>query len=485
MWLKKAYFFAPKTYTFTRNITMPQILPHHKNPWIRWYRRSPTFLLAIWFIVFLCAGTCLLTLPVAHAKNGPDIDIFTALFTTVSAFCVTGLVLVDTHDAFSLFGQAVILALMELGGIGVMTFASLAFSTMGQRFSLTGQAVLVDTLFQDNAVAEFRETFKNILKAVLGVQLLGVALLFLFLRTGPDAPPLTERIGQDLWSALFHSVSAFCNAGFSIYRDNLTAVADNPFFLGVIAGLVILGGLGHGVLGELYRLPDYFAGRIRRGRWISLNTRVVLLATGALLPLGAVCVGFSDYFYGGKSGWDLRHSVFHSIVARTAGFNSASLETIPMASCLFLCILMFIGGAPGSCAGGVKTNSIAIWLARVVGNLRHSENVNIAGYTIVPELVSKARSIMALSALWIVTGVVFLSLNHPEARLEALLFEQVSALGTVGLSMGMTPKLNQWAKIWIMASMIMGKFGPLTVALWVMPQARTTVREPEGKVMVG
>lgn len=453
--------------------------------WLRWYRRSPTFLLAIWFVVFLGVGTYLLTLPVAHIEGGPEVSVFTAFFTAVSAFCVTGLVLVDTHDAFSLFGQGVILVLVELGGVGVMTFASLAFSMMGRRLSMTSRAVLVDTLFQDNAVAEFRNMFTSMLKAVSIIQLLGVALIFLSLRTSPGAPPLPENVWPDLWSALFHSVSAFCNAGFSIYKNNLVPVADNPFFLAIIASLVILGGLGHGVLGELYRLPDYLSGRERGGRWISLNTRVVLIVTGILLPVGALCVGVCDYLYGGVTGWDLGHSVFHSVVARTAGFNSAPLETLPVASCLFLCILMFIGGAPGSCAGGVKTNSIAIWVARLAGNLRHSGNVNIAGYTIVPELVSKARSIMALSALWVVVGVVFLSMNHPEIRLEVLLFEQISALGTVGLSMGLTPALNDGAKVWIILSMLMGKFGPLTVALWVVPQSKARVRKPEGKIMVG
>lgn len=452
---------------------------------MRWYRRSPTFLLAIWFSVFLGVGTYLLTLPAAHVAGGPEVDTFTALFTAVSAFCVTGLVIVDTHDAFSLFGQAVILILMELGGVGVMTFASLAFSMMGRRLSMTGRAILVDTLFQDNAAAEFQSMFKSMLKAVSGIQLLGVGLIFLALRTGPDAPPFAERIWPDVWSALFHSISAFCNAGFSIYHNNLVPVADNPLFLVTIAVLVVLGGLGHGVLGELYRLPDFLSGRERGGRWISLNTRVVLTVTGILLSLGAVCVGMADYLYGGKTGWALGHSVFHSVVARTAGFNSAPLEMLPLASCLFLCILMFIGGAPGSCAGGVKTNSIAIWAARLVGNLRHSNNVNIAGYTIMPELVSKARSIMALSVLWVVGGVMFLCMNHPDVRLEVLLFEQVSALGTVGLSMGLTPRLNDWSRVWIILSMIMGKFGPLTVALWVVPQSKASVRRPEGKIMIG
>lgn len=446
-------------------------------------KTSPTFLLSAWFFILLFVGTVLLSLPAAHRPGGPEVGVMTAFFTATSAFCVTGLTVVDTRDAFSFFGHFVILVLMELGGVGIMTFASLAFSIIGRRLSMVGRAALADTLFQNDATLEFRILFTTLLKAVVMIQLAGVVVLFAALRLGggdTDAGYL-----HSLWSAVFHSVSAFCNAGFSIYHDNLVPLAGNRPFLAAIALLVVLGGLGHAVLAELYRLPALLGGSKKKPRWLSFNSRVVLIVTGGLLLVGGLAVALSNILFAGPESGGVVDSLFHSVIARTAGFNSAPLDRIPLPTCLFLCFLMFVGGSPASCAGGVKTTSLAIFAAHIHSNLRHDETVSLLGFAIPHGLVRRARLIMALTMGWIAIGVVFLSFCHPTAGLDVLLFEQISALATVGLSMGFTPGLTESARLWIIASMIMGKFGPLTIALWMVPWVRGRTRRPEGRLMIG
>lgn len=445
--------------------------------------RSPTFLLAAWFSILLLAGTVLLALPVSQRADGPGLGFLGALFTAVSAFCVTGLTLVDTHETFTLFGQAVILLLMELGGVGVMTFAALAFSVVGRRLSLAGKAALTDALFQNDPAREFKVIFTSMLKAVLIIQLIGAAVLYVVLLH--FGTPAGEYRPDPLWSAVFHSVSAFCNAGFSIYRNNLEAESGNAPFLATICALVVLGGLGHGILAELYRLPRLLRQGKKRARWLSLNTRVCLTFTAILLVVGAAALALSEYMLSDRSLAGVGHAVFHSVVSRTAGFNSTPLSALPLPSCLILCILMFVGGSPGSCAGGIKTTSLALWFGRIASRLRQDKNVEIMGYSMPDDLVSKARLIIALSILWVIFGVVLLSVSQPGARLDVLLFEQISALATVGLSMGYTPQLNWFSQLWIILSMIIGKFGPLTIAMWIVHPTHAKIRRPEGRLMIG
>lgn len=364
-----------------------------------------------------------------------------------------------------------------------MTFASLAFSMLGRRLSMNSQAALTDTLFQNDVAREFASILHDVLKVILFIQLAGVAVLYFAIVSHPPAPGAGHP--HPLWSALFHSVSAFCNAGFSIYRNNLTAVADNGLFLAATAALVILGGLGHGVLVELFRLPRLLAHGRKKPHMLTFNSRVTLLMTAALLATGALALAASDLVFNNDGATTVGDSVFHSVIARTAGFNSAPMGSLPLSSCLILCMLMFVGGSPGSCAGGIKTTSLAIWFARIASNLRHDNDTNILGYTIARDLVSRSRIIIALSILWIISGVFVLSIAHPEARLDVLLFEQISALATVGLSMDFTPHLNWFSQIWIIISMILGKFGPLTVALLMVPQATCSIRRPETRLMIG
>ncbi len=449
-------------------------------PWlVRRYRRSPTFLLVTWFTTLLLVGAVLLYLPISHIDNGIEVSFLTSLFTATSAACVTGLTVVDTPAAFSLFGQAVLLCLMELGGIGILTFANLGFHLIGRRLSLTERTALVDTLFPNDTANLFRSTFVRIVKTLAIIQSAGFVCLAAFLI--PDRLAEGEGFAHALWSSLFHSVSAFCNAGFSLYHGNLVAESTNTGFLVVVAALIILGGIGHSALAELWNLPRALRRRSRKVRLLTLHTRIVLILTVVLLVSGGALV----FIFGDGAGDHLGHAFFQSVSARTAGFNSIPLDKLPLTTCLVLCILMFIGGSPGSCAGGVKTTSLAVWLAHLRATLRNDYNVNIYGYTIEPELVNRARILISMSLVWNLLGIVILSIFEPGVGLDEITFEQISAFATVGLSMGLTPELSGVSQVWIILSMYIGRLGPLTIILWIMPGAQRDVKMPSGKVMVG
>lgn len=438
------------------------------------YRQSPTLLLLSWFSLLIAAGTLLLALPFSH-RPGRETAPLTALFTATSAACVTGLSLVDVAETYSFFGQAVLLFLIELGGIGVMAFANLSFGLLRRRMSLSEQAALTDSLFQSDAAGEFRKMFGRIMRTVALVQALGFAglLAYDFATREARADPWFS-----LWSAAFHSVSAFCNAGFSVYHANLESMRGKTGYLAIVMALIILGGLGFQLLAELGGL---FRAAGKRARPLSLNSRVALTVTGVLLVAGAVCMRLA----GDGMGDTWTGAAFHAVSARTAGFNILPLDRLPLASCLILCFLMFVGGSPGSCAGGVKTTSVVVWLAHIRASLHNDANVNMFGYTIAPDLVSRTRILMALSVLWNAAGVMFLSVVQPGADLAKILFEQISAFATVGLTLGLTPGLAEVSQLWIIATMFIGRLGPLTLILWTVPRAKVNVGRPIGRIMVG
>ena len=441
---------------------------------------SPAYMVFVWFSSFVLGGAFLLWLPIAHRQPGQHLDFLSSLFTSVSAACVTGLSVVNIADTFSPFGQMVIFLLMEMGGMGIMTFASLGFRLLGRRPSMTQQAITTDALYQSDAAHEFRRTFLQILKVTLSIQGIGALVMAACL-----IPRHWEGDGEKLfiiWSALFHSVSAFCNSGFTLYQDGLSSLNSNIPFLLTILILVTLGGLGHMVLNELYHLPNYIRQHAKRPHWISLHTRIVLVMTAGLILCGTLVVWFLGTKEEGSSLW---HAIFEAVSSRTAGFAIVSQTTLPLPSLVVVILLMFVGGSPGSCAGGIKTTSLAIWIARIKANLRNDHNVNLFGYTIAPDLVSKARILMALTMLWNVLGIFILAVSHPHESLQTLVFEQVSAFGTVGLSMDFTPRLTAVSKLWIILSMFVGRLGPLSIALWIIPASRGEIGRPVGRIMVG
>lgn len=440
---------------------------------------SPHYLVFLWFGFFVVVGSLLLWAPFSHTPDSPPWTFIESLFTSVSAACVTGLTVVNIAENYSWFGQLVIILLLEMGGLGIMTFAHLGFRLVGLRSSITYQAAAADALFQNDAAKEFRRSFLLILGITLVIQLAGAVLLVLALL--PRYWHQDYGILRAAWSAIFHTVSAFCNGGFSLYPGGMDSLRGNFPFLGLLLILITLGGLGNTVLLELGRLPALARRRDKRPRWLSLHTRVVLTMTALVIAAGVAGV----LWFGAGPGSRVADDVFLVVSGRTAGFATVPVENAPLPTIIIMITLMFIGGSPGSCAGGIKTTSLAIWFARVKANLRNDSNVNLFGYTIAPDLVSRARILMALTMLWNLFGVFLLVVFHPEERLETLIFEQVSAFGTVGLTMDFTWRLETASRLWIMLSMFVGRLGPLSIALWMVPTVKAKINRPIGRIMVG
>lgn len=438
---------------------------------------STPILLVGWFSGLILIGSLLLWLPWAHHGHVGMLD---ALFTSTSAVCVTGLIVVDTGSEFTPFGQVILLMLIQLGGLGVMTFASIALQIIGKRLPLASQAALEDSIFQRDAATEFGRIFNRIFRLVLALEGLGALVLFaLFAREEP--------LLHAAWLAIFHSISAFCNAGFSLHATSLERYHDAPAVLTVIMLLIIFGGLGHTVLRELYdrcwtrrrTTAEHYAGPI------SIQTRLVLWVSGILIVVGMVGFLLMGLTPSGTGGW-FAGALFQSVSARTAGFNSIPLDHMPHGGLMLLTLLMFIGGSPGSCAGGVKTTTFAIWLSCVRSGLSDREGVVLFGRSISATITRRAVLLIGVGILWCFCGTLFLAAQEGHRHsLAELLFEQVSAFGTVGLSTGITASLGPWARLWIILTMFVGRLGPLTVALWMVPRSRAAVGYPEGRIMIG
>jgi trk system potassium uptake protein TrkH len=441
----------------------------------------PQILLLAGFAGVIGAGTGLLLLP--WSQTAGEVGWVDALFTSASAVCVTGLVVVDTGTAFSFFGQVVILFLIQIGGLGIMTFAALAYLVLGRRLSLASQAALHDTFFQRDLGIEFKKRFFQILLITGSIEFLGACCIFLALLT--RGTPFPEAV----FSSVFHAVSAFCNAGFSIYRDNLVSLRDSPTIMAAIMSLIVLGGLGHMVLHEV--LGSFTRRLLRREgsshpRRLTVHSRVVLRVTLGLIvggTLGLLFLGLTK----DEPTWGLKVSsaLFQSVTARTAGFNTVDIGILPVSSLLLITLLMFIGGSPGSCAGGVKTTALAISLAEMRAKLRGEEDVVMMERRVPAPVVARTMVLIRLAILWNLFGLFFLLCTEPGRTFHELLFEQISAFGTVGLSTGITDKLSSAGKLWITSTMYLGRVGPLTIALGLLPTRPVRVKYPEARILIG
>lgn len=435
------------------------------------------------FALLIVLGTVVLAFPVCHGR-GP-VGLLDAFFTATSAVCVTGLITKDTAVDFSRTGQVVILVLIQLGGLGVMTFGALAFELVGRRVSLRSQAALADTFFQGAVRGGLRRAIRRIVGVTVVCELVGAVLMLIGLRANAVPP-------GGVFEALFTSVSAFCNAGFSVYSDSVERMRGSALMMSTLMALIILGGLGHTVIFEvLGRMRDRLTGRRSHPVVWTLHARLVLLVSAALIVLGAAALlltGLTPDVHG--TGQRVAAAFFQSVTTRTAGFNSVDIGALPLASLMVMIPLMFIGGSPGSCAGGVKTTSVAVWLARVVARLRGDDDVALFGRRIPHDVVRRTALLLAVAVLWNGVGVFVLALSEHAGdgkEFQDIIFEQVSAFGTVGLSTGITASLSTIGKLWIIASMFFGRLGPLTIALVVVTPRRRTHRfhYPQERVMIG
>jgi trk system potassium uptake protein TrkH len=438
------------------------------------------------FALVILVGTFLLSLPLAHAAE--PLSVLDALFTATSATCVTGLTVVDTGTRFSPFGQAVVLGLIQVGGLGLMTFAVFAGIALGGRVAFTERVVIQETMHHTPS-AGVRRLVRYVLVFTLASEAAGALWLWLRLREALEP-------GAAVWSAVFHSVSAFCNAGFSLFPDSLVRYrGDLAVNLG-ITGLIILGGLGFLASMEL---RDQLLARLRRLRppQATLHTRLVLLVTLMLLVGGAavyLVLEWGNLLRGLPMGERLLAAWFMSVTPRTAGFNTIDYGQASSETLFFTIFLMFVGASPGSTGGGIKTTTFGLLVALVLARWRGRGRASVFHRTI-PHAVMDRALLLAMLAWALVSLAIGLlatvesggaPFHSADPRFVALMFEAVSAFGTVGLSTGITPQLAAGSKLVLSALMFAGRVGPLTLVLAIGPrQQRGRYRYAEENVMVG
>jgi trk system potassium uptake protein TrkH len=443
----------------------------------------PEAILVTSFGATILVGAFVLVLPWAHLPG--RVTFLDALFTSTSAVCVTGLTVVNTGSDFTRFGQIVIMLLIQAGGLGIMTFAALMFQFLGRRMSLKSQALLHGSFFQQDIGVNFRAMFRRILWLTAVTEILGAILLFLALW------PRASGIGEAFMSAVFHAVSAFCNAGFSIYDENLLGLRHSYLFTTTIMVLIVIGGLGYTVAHEVWqKLESRFFGQgSQSNQRLSVHTRLVLIMSGILIVAGTVgllVLGLT----GTETSWGAKvgAALFQSVTARTAGFNTVNIGYLPVSSLMLLTILMFIGGSPASCAGGIKTTAFAISWAELRARIRGESEVKLLNRRIPNDTLWRVSLLIRLALLWNIVGILLLlalERGRPGMGLQNVIFEQISAFGTVGLSTGITDKLSPLGQLWLIATMFVGRLGPLTLAMWFFHPKPGHVQYPEGKVMIG
>ena len=433
---------------------------------------SPQRLLIATFLLLIAVGTALLLLPFMQQREVSFLD---ALFTATSATCVTGLSTIDIGSTFNWYGQLVILILIQFGGVGIMTFAAISFSLLGVRISLGTRDILDSAFAISDPAREFVKTFKLIFLVIINIELVGATLLFFGLLR-------SEEPVASLWNAVFLSVSSFCNAGFTLFPASLSGTSH--YLQSVVMVLVILGGLGHIVLTELYDFLKFLTGRLsmKHNRFFSYHVRIVLLMSLLLLAAGTISTFFLNI---GKSDIGLFDSFFQSVTARTAGFSTIDQTKFSTPSILIIILLMLVGGSAGSCAGGLKITTFAVWLARVKSIVTGRSEITLLGRKLPLVVVDKVGKIIALALIWNIIGLIVLSSFQIDTPLQTLIFEQVSAFATVGLSLDFTDKLCDMAQLWIIATMFVGRLGTLTIALAIPRAIPLNINHPEGRILVG
>lgn len=449
----------------------------------------PARMLPMSVLVVSLLGGFLLSTPFAltDPRQGSFVD---ALFDATGALC-GALSISDVGRHYQPFGQVVVLALMQIGGFGIMVLSASVVILARRKLEVRSSARFAEVVDADN-LADLRATVFGIIVWTLAIEAVGAAALyFLFDVPGihahaQDSHPLAGG-GGPLWSAVFHSVSAFCNAGFSLFRSNLGPFVADPGVMLVISSLIILGGLGFPVLSELARRSFQVLARRPRKR-LSLHARIVLTMTVGLLLVGALGLGVVEWgrgFAGLPVSGKVLAALFQSVTARTAGFSSIDLAAMSAPGLLLMIALMFIGAGPGSTGGGIKVTTLAVLFATFKAEQTAAPAPTLFGREIPQAIQRKAIVVTFLSAL-LVSGASFLLLLFEDAPPLHAFFEVTSAFGSVGCSTGIESKMGPLGKLVLVATMMIGRVGPLAFALAAAGPARaTTYRLPEERVMIG
>lgn len=424
----------------------------------------PTRALALSFLFLILSGTALLLLP-KSTYNG--ISFIDALFTATSAVCVTGLTVVDTGTYFTRFGQLVILLLIQFGGLGIMTFTTFFALLLGGGIGIK-EKISLSEIFSERNLSRIQSTVIRILFLTFSIEAVGAIALFNFL---PDS--LFKNEADKIFCAIFHSVSAFCNAGFSTFSKNLVEIKNNIPSVLTIAMLIILGGLGFFVLTELIEKP--FLKALRKIKFLkqrippqkivlTLHSKLTISTTLFLLIFGTIIffiLEFKNTLNEESFVYKIVHSFFQAVTPRTAGFNTLDISKISVATSLFIMLLMWVGASPSSTGGGIKTTSFALLTLKIIAIVTGKERVEIFHKQVNEESVTRAFASAFLSIIIITTFTFFLTITEKNLNLIDISFEVVSAFGTVGLSRGITPNLTNFGKLIIIITMFIGRVGPL------------------------
>lgn len=441
-------------------------------------RLKPAQMVLFSFLGVILIGTLLLMLPVSAAPN-TNISFTDALFTATSATCVTGLTTLSLTGSFSLFGQVVVLILIQIGGLSIMTLYSSLAIVLGRSMGMKDRVIMQD-LLDVSSMEELFIMIVNIVKYTFFIELWGAIILTIaFTFEGFE-------FGQAIYYGFFHSISAFCNAGFALFDTSLESYATNPLINATIAILITMGGLGFIVLRELMEV-------FRKGKSIvrmTLHTKIVLLTSLVLTLGGALFIFFGEFLNALDSYtlWQkIQISLFQSVTLRTAGFNSIPLTSLHSYTIYGMCLIMFIGGSPGSTAGGVKTTTLAILMQSIKSTLMGRKTVTIFDRKIPGPVVVRATALAFISIL--ITSFFILLLMKVESNTSflPLFFEVISAGGTVGLTLGVTGELSLLGKLIVSLLMLIGRIGPLTLVLAISTRTKGQgyINYPDGRVLMG
>jgi trk system potassium uptake protein len=440
------------------------------------FRMDPPKVLVFGFGAIILLGTLLLSLPVSTV-DARGLSFLDALFTATSATCVTGLVVVDTGDTFTRFGEMVILSMIQVGGLGFMSFATLLAFILGKRISFKERLIIQESL--NNATVEgIVRLVKRIFLFTAVIEITGGIILSLRFSQEMAA-------GKAIYFGFFHAVSNFNNAGFDLMGSfkGLTEYADDPVVNITMISLISLGGIGFIVMNELFEYP--------KTRRISLHSKIVLTISAFLVFGGALLIFILEFNHPntlkpmtmtGK----MFGALYQAVTPRTAGSNTLNIPDLKQSTLFLIIFLMFIGASPGSTGGGIKTTTFAVLIGAVKSQIRGREDVTFFGRRMDPGIISKSLTVTLISLFLVVLITMVLTITEQGKDFLMIFFETVSAFSTVGLSMGLTPELSSFGKILITITMFAGRIGPLTLAFAVAKKRKENhYRYPAGKVMIG
>lgn len=447
------------------------------------FKLSTTQIILLSFLVTILIGSGLLALPISSA-SGEAVPYLDALFTATTSTCVTGLVTIPTVSTWSVFGQIVILLLIQIGGLGIITIMSGLMLLLNRKMGIDDRLLIQDA-FNLNTMAGLAKFIKNVLIGTLIIEGVGAVLYMIVF-----VPDFGAR---GIWISVFNSVSAFCNAGIDIIAENsLCNYATNPLINIVTSALIILGGLGYIVWWDVIRVVKSRSPKNRKiFRHLSLHSKIAITATAVLILVGAILIFIFEYdnplTIGKMSLFDkIQISLFQSVTTRTAGFATIPQENLTNASATVSIVLMLIGGSPVGTAGGMKTVTIAVLICSAFATIRNKNSVTLFGRRISEESIKKAVSVVVMFLTICAISTILLMATSNASPLDAV-FETVSATATVGLSRNLTATLNTFGKLIIIVTMYFGRVGPisLAIALGSKNESQNVITEPTEDISIG